>query len=413
MSSCYTPQLIGFYVNLLCQLAGLIKVQVHPMSTKYTIQAPAPVDQIKLHYIAMPLVETLVTSFGNDANKDALRGAILVELHMGGVVGWGECVAAWSPGYSYETLGTAEHVLRDFFIPAVVGKTTLNGLNIYRGHPFARMAVEGAFMAAVAELQGKPLGDLLWQDPATPRKSKVSVGVSIGIQPTIEALLAIVDKRVKEGYGRIKLKIKPGWDYDVLRQVRNAFPNIVMMADANSAFTLDDVALFKKMDDLNLLMIEQPLGHDDIYQHSKLQPQISTPICLDECIRNADEAQMAVEIGAAKIINLKTSRVGGLTESLAVHSYCYNAGVGLWIGGMLETGIGRAANLAVASLPGVTLPSDLSATDRYYNPDITFEVFNLNRADSTINVVTAPGLGVTVDPARLADFEAAYARQNV
>jgi len=371
----------------------------------YTLQSPAPVDQIVLHHIAMPLVEVLVTSFGSDADRDALRGAILVELHMGGVIGWGECVAAWSPGYSYETIETATHILRDFFIPAVVGKDNLNGLNKYRGHPMAKLAIEAAFWAAVAEHRQVPLGDLFL---GSGRKSQAVVGVSIGIQKSIDETIRVVQKRVDEGYGRIKLKIKPGWDLDMLREVRRTFPDVLLMADANSAYSLDDVALFKQMDDLDLLMLEQPLGHDDIYQHSKLQPQIGTRICLDESIRNTDDARMAIEIGAGKIINLKPARVGGITESLALHDYCYQNNVPLWIGGMLETGMGRVVNLAMASLPGVTLPSDLSATSRYYDPDISVEVFNLNQHDSTIDVVTAPGLGAHIDSERLAAAEQAY-----
>jgi O-succinylbenzoate synthase len=373
--------------------------------SRYALVAPAPVEKIVLHHIAMPLVEVLTTSFGGDANQDALRAAVLVELHMGGSIGWGECVAAWTPGYSYETIATATHVLERFFIPALVGQTTLDGLNRFRGHPMAKLAIEAAFWSAIAEYRRVPLGDLLTDQP---RKPRAVVGVSIGIQKSIDATLGVIDKRVKEGYGRIKLKIKPGWDIDMLRAVRQAFPSILLMADANSAYSLDDVALFKQMDDLNLLMIEQPLGHDDIYQHSKLQPQLGTPICLDESIRNTDDARLAIEINAGRIINLKPARVGGVTEAVALHNFCHENGVPLWIGGMLETGMGRAVNLAIASLPGVTLPSDLSATDRYYNPDITHEVFVLNKADSTIDVPTTPGLGVTLNPERLAATKAAF-----
>src|SRR5258708_33186705 len=271
----------------------------------------------------------------------------------------------------------------------------------------ARMALEAAYWAAVAAQRGVPFGDLL----GGKRKARVEVGVSIGIQPSIDATLAVIEKRLNEGYHRVKVKIKPGWDIDMLRAVRRTYPNLVLMADANSAFTLDDALLFKQMDALNLLMIEQPLGHDDIYQHSKLQPQLQTPICLDESIRNVDDARLAIEIGAGKIINLKPGRVGGIVESLKLHAFCYESNVPLWIGGMLETGVGRAANLAIASLPGVTLPSDISATNRYYDPDITNEVFTLNKEDSTITVPTGVGLGVTVNEERLAKAEATFAEQ--
>ncbi len=371
------------------------------LSAIYELPDGEPISRIVLHTIAMPLVEPLMTSFGGDA----LRLAILVELHLGDVTGWGECVAAWSPGYSYETIGTATHVLNDFFIPAVIGKTNLDALKRFRGHPMARMALESAYWVAVAAYREVPLGALL---QATGCKAKAKVGVSIGIQDSIDATLAVIDKHLKEGYQRIKLKIKPGWDIEMLRAVRKTYPDISLMADANSAYTLDDVALFKQMDSLNLLMIEQPLGHDDIYQHSKLQPQLQTPICLDESIRSADDARLAIEMKAGRIINLKPGRVGGLTESLKLHAFCLEAGVPMWIGGMLETGVGRAVQLALASLPGVTLPSDISATERYYDPDITNEVFTLNRDNSTIDVPTTPGLGVTVNVERLATAKATF-----
>jgi O-succinylbenzoate synthase len=372
------------------------------MHEPYHLISDQPIEQITLHPIVMPLVEVLTTSFGGDA----LRPAILVELRLaGGATGWGECVAGWSPGYSYETIGTAMHALSDFFIPTALGKTHLDGLHRFRGHPMAKLAMEAAFWSAVAGARNMPLGDLL----GSGRKDRAVVGVSIGIQPSIDATLAVIEKRLNEGYQRIKLKIKPGWDIDMLRAVRQAYPDILLMADANSAYTLDDLPLFKKLDDLNLLMIEQPLGHDDIYQHGKLQPHLRTPICLDESIRNVDDARLAIETGAGRIINLKPARVGGITESLKLHAYCHETGVPLWIGGMLETGLGRAVNLAMASLPGVTMPSDISATNRYYEPDITNEVFTLNREDSTITVPAGPGLGVTANPARLAEAEATFA----
>ncbi len=382
------------------------------MSKLPKLQSSAPIQKITLHPIAMPMVEVLITSFGSDAGlTDALRGAVLVELQLAnGVIGWGECVAAWTPGYSYETIATAIHILNDFFIPAILGKTDLDGLKRYRGHPMARMAIEAAFWSAVAQERKVPLGDLLAAQlgGGIQRKARAEVGVSIGIQPTIDATLGIIEKRLNEGYRRIKLKIKPGWDVDFLRAVRKTFPKITLMADANSAYTLDDAPLLKQLDDLDLLMIEQPLGYLDIYQHSKLQPQLRTPICLDESIHTADDIRLALHIGAGRIINLKPGRVGGLTESLEVVKVCQETGTPLWIGGMLETGIGRAANLAVASLPAVTLPSDLSATNRYYDPDITHEIFTLNKADSTIDVLTAPGLGVHIHPDRLVEAKAAF-----
>ena len=377
------------------------------MAERYPLRAESPITHIRLHPIAMPLVETLVTSFGSEARQDALRAAVLVELELvSGVTGWGECVASWAPRYSYETTETALHVLRDFFVPGVLGEHDLSKLSAFRGHPMARMALEAAFWSAVAAERGVPLGDLL--SDGAPRKERVSVGVSIGIQSSIDATLAVIERRLREGYRRIKLKIKPGWDVELLRAVRSAYPDILLMADANSAYTLEDAPRLKQLDDLNLLMIEQPLGHLDIYQHSKLQAQLHTPICLDESIHNVDDVRMMLLVGAGKIVNLKPGRVGGLIESLRIHELCRSEGVPLWIGGMLETGIGRAANLALASLTGVTLPSDISATNRYYDPDLTEEIFTLNAEDSTISVPKGVGLGVTVNRERLAAAEVAY-----
>jgi O-succinylbenzoate synthase len=377
------------------------------MPEAYPLRAEAPITHVRVHPIAMPLVEALLTSFGSEARQDALRAAVLVELELAsGAIGWGECVASWAPRYSYETVETALHVLRDFFIPAVLGEHDLGKLRAFRGHPMARMALEAAFWSAIAVERGLPLGDLLSQ--GAPRKERVAVGVSIGIQPSIEATLAIIEKRLQEGYRRIKLKIKPNWDVGVLRAVRRAYPNIALMADANSAYTLADVPTLKQLDELNLLMIEQPLGYLDLYQHSKLQAQLQTPICLDESIHNADDVRLMLHIGAGKIVNLKPGRVGGLIEALKIHELCRSEGVPLWIGGMLETGVGRAANLALASLTGVTLPSDISATNRYYDPDLTEETFTLNAEDSTISVPKGIGLGVTVNRARLAEAEVAY-----
>jgi O-succinylbenzoate synthase len=222
--------------------------------------------------------------------------------------------------------------------------------------------------------------------------------------------LAIITKRLNEGYGRIKLKIKPGWDVELARGVRAAYPDIVMMLDANSAYTLADVEHLKQLDAFNLLMVEQPLAYNDIYEHSKLQPQMQSSICLDESILNANDVRLALELGACKIINLKPARVSGYTESLEVYRVCVENDVPLWIGGLLETGVGRATNLAFASLPGVTLPCDISATSRYYDPDIAEPAFVLSE-NSTIKVPTGPGIGVEVQMDRV-EAAMAYWREN-
>lgn len=373
--------------------------------------APVTLDSIRIHKIVMPLVEPLRTSFG----LEAIRPVLMVEVRSGDFVGWGECTAAAEPGYCYETVGTAYHILTKFLIPALEGQTittpedAVRLMAEVRGHPLTKAALDSAIWDLLAQANGVALSELVWGHYAldAPSRERVSVGVSIGIQPSIDETLAIIQKRVQQGYQRIKLKIKPGWDFELAAAVRNAYPDIQLMLDANSAYTLADADHLAKFDQFNLLMLEQPLAHDDIYEHSKLQAQLETPICLDESIICANDVRLAHEIGACQIINLKPPRVGGLTEAAAIHKVCFDLAMPLWIGGMLETGVGRAQNLAVGALPGVTLPSDLSATNRYYDPDLTEPPFELN-ADSTIDVPTAVGTGVVVVPERLAQFAEAW-----
>jgi len=358
------------------------------------------VKDIRLYPIAMTLVERLRTSFGEEPYKVA----ILVELQTdGGVTGWGECSAEINPGYSYETIGTALHVLSEFLLPALLGKIIGDATEVrallseVRGHPLAKHAFESAVWDALAKANDQSLAEAFAAHlpPGHGSKGYATVGVSIGIQPTVEDTLAIITKRLEQGYKRIKLKIKPGWDVELARWVRKVYPDITLMLDANSAYTLDDAAHLAQLDEFNLLMLEQPLGYNDIYQHSKLQPQLKTAVCLDESIHSADDARLALELGACRIINLKPARVGGYTESLEIYKLCVENNVPLWIGGLLETGVGRAANLAFASLPGVTLPCDISATDRYYDPDITEPPFVLGE-NSTIAVPMQPGIGIEV-----------------
>jgi O-succinylbenzoate synthase len=230
------------------------------------------------------------------------------------------------------------------------------------------------------------------------------VGVSIGIQPTLAQQLERVDEFVAQGYRRVKMKIEPGWEMEPLSAVRKRYPDLKLMADANSAFTLDDAPLFREMDALNLLMIEQPLHHDDITDHAKLQSHLTTPICLDESIHSPLHARWAVDVKACRIINMKVGRVGGLINAVAIHNLCAETGIPLWCGGMLESGVGRAVNLHLATMPNFTLPGDISATDRYYHEDIAEPDFKLNQADSTITVPSGPGIGVKVIPQRLAKY---------
>jgi O-succinylbenzoate synthase len=358
------------------------------------------VRAIQLYPIALTFVERLRTSFG----EEPFKAGILVELQTeDGVSGWGECSAEITPGYSYETIGTALHIMNEFLVPVLLGKTINDATEVptllseVRGHPLAKHALEAAVWDALAKTNEQSLAEAFAAHLSAEHKPRgyANVGVSIGIQTSVEETLAIIEKRLGQGYGRIKLKIKPGWDVELARGVRSVYPDISLMLDANSAYTLDDAAHLAQVDEFNLLMLEQPLGHDDIYQHSKLQPRLKTPICLDESIQSADDARLALELGACRIINLKPARVSGYTESLEIYKVCVENDIPLWIGGLMETGIGRAANLAFASLPGVTLPCDISATDRYFDPDITEPPFVLG-ANSTIPAPTAAGIGVEV-----------------
>lgn len=369
------------------------------------------VERIHLHPVGMELAEKLRTSYG----AEPFKSAVIVELvTTEGVTGWGEAPTKMKPSYTYETVGTALHVMGEFFAPALTGQTIAVPTDVpgllkrFRGHPVAKFAVEAAVWDAWAKTNNLTLAEAFAAHLPNPEqhtpKGYADVGVSIGIQESIEATLEIIAKRLEQGYGRVKLKIEPGWDVELARAVRKVYPDISLMLDANSAYTLKDADHLKQLDDLNLLMLEQPLGFDDIYEHGKLQPQLATPICLDESIHSANDTRLALEIGACRIINLKPSRVGGFTESLKLYQVCVETGTPLWVGGMLETGVGRAANLAFASLPGITLPSDISATDRYYARDLTEPPFVLGD-QSRIYVPTAPGMGVEVVRERLQDAE--------
>jgi O-succinylbenzoate synthase len=365
------------------------------------------IQQVELYHISMPLVHPFETSFGLETRREC----ILVAVRADGLIGWGECAASDRPDYSYETVGTCWHILSDFLIPAVLDQDFDEMEQLVartawvRGHQMAKAGLQAAAWDLLAQRDGVSVAAKLAEPyPAGPRE-RVSVGVSIGIQPSIEETLARIEGFLAEGYGRIKLKIKPGRDLDLAREARAAFPGVPLMLDANSAYTLADVSLFQAMDELGLLMIEQPLAHDDIYQHSKLQAKLRTPLCLDESIHTPSQAEWALEIDAGRIINIKPGRVGGLWEARQIHDICQAQNIPVWCGGMLETGVGRAANLALAGLPNFTLPGDISATERYWVQDIVEEVFVLNAADSTITVPDRPGLGVKVALSRVKEVQ--------
>lgn len=356
------------------------------------------IERVELRLIELPLVEPFETSFGKETN----RKAIIIALKSGGATGWGECVAGSGPWYSYETVKTAWHMLEDFIIPELLGRD-LSGpeavsekLSRIRGHNMAKACVEMACWDLSAKLKEVSLSKFLGGT-----KEKIESGISIGIQKSITDLLNLIEWRLAQGYRRIKIKIKPGWDLEVVRQVREKFADIMLMADANSAYTLKDLALFKALDEFNLIMIEQPLDYDDIVDHARLQKEIRTPICLDESIKTTEDARKALELGSCKIINIKPGRVGGFCNAKRIHDLCRTRQIPVWCGGMLETGIGRAHNVALASLDGFTLPNDISASERYYKQDLVEPPFKLN-ADGTLNVPQGPGIGVEVLPDQLA-----------
>ena len=350
-------------------------------------------SRISLYHLRMPLVSPFETSFGRSETRDC----VLVEAQADGLSGFGECPADADPGYSYETCDTAWHILRDFLIPAVLDYSLESAvdlqtrMSIVRGHLMAKAGLEMAFWDLMGKSQGRSLGELIGSI-----HQRVDVGVSVGIQSSPQALVEVVEGYVAQGYRRIKIKIKPGREVQETTAVRRRFPEMRLQVDANSAYTLENASLLRELDELGLLLIEQPLAEDDLWDHSRLQEQLATPICLDESILSARHARQALEMGACRVINIKMGRVGGLSEAIAIHDLCYSRNIPVWCGGMLETGVGRAANLALAGLPGFTLPGDISATERYYREDVTQEQFFLN-SDSTITAPTGPGLGVTVD----------------
>jgi O-succinylbenzoate synthase len=355
------------------------------------------INRIILYHLRMPLKSAFETSFGRINTRDC----VLVETFADDLVGYGECPVDRDPGYSYETVGTALHILQDFLIPAVIGQelTTAEALQqrmaFVRGHLMAKAGVEMAFWDMLGKKRGCSMREMLGGI-----RQKVDVGVSVGLQESPSRLVKVVKGYLDLGYQRVKIKIKPGRDAGDAQAVRKAFPSLRMQVDANSAYTLEGAASLTPLDDLDLLMIEQPLAEDDLWDHRQLQSRLQTPICLDESITSVRLARQALEMNACRVINIKPGRVGGLSQGVAIHNLCHNQSIPVWCGGMLETGVGRASNLALASLPGFTLPGDISATDRYYHEDITHERFVLN-PDSTIDVPSGPGLGVNIDPAAL------------
>lgn len=362
------------------------------------------ISAVRLQHLRMPLTRPFETSFGRILDREC----ILVTLAAEGLVGYGECAADRDPGYSYETSGTAWHILKDFIAPLLVGQDVTDASDFQRrvagirGHPLAKAGVEMALWDLIGKRDGRSLRELFGGI-----HEKVDVGVSVGLQDTPEALAQAVGGYLSDGYRRVKIKIKPGRDLGDARAVRQAFPGIKLQVDANSAYTLQSAQALRPLDDLDLLLIEQPLAEDDIWDHRRLQQEFRTAICLDESIVSPRHARYALEMQACRVINIKPGRVGGLSQGIEIHDLCRQAGLPVWCGGMLETNVGRASNLALASLPGFSLPGDISASDRYYARDITRETFTLN-PDSTITVPSGPGLGVTLDDAAVAAYSLAH-----
>ena len=351
------------------------------------------IERIELREIRLPLVHYFETSFG----RTDVRRVILATVWSQDCPGYGECTASEDPFYSSETTETAWHILSDFVIPILLRTPLQNAaeaselLKPIRGNRMAKAVLETALWDLEARKASVPLCRHLGGI-----RNQIACGVSIGIQESIGKLLEKVREEIMAGYRRIKIKIKPGWELEPLRAIRQEFPNIRLMADANSAFRLGDLPLIQKLDLFHLMMIEQPLAYDDIIDHAKLQEQIQTPICLDESIRSAEDARKAVELGSCRIINVKLGRVGGYVEVLKINEYCVRNQVPIWCGGMLESGIGRAHNIAMSTLSGFSLPGDVSASKRYYEEDTVRPPVVVNR-EGLIRPPDTPGIGFEPD----------------
>ncbi len=355
------------------------------------------IESVELREIRLPLVRFFETSFG----RTTTRRIVLVRVAVGDRTGWGEVTCGEAPLYNHETPETAWHVLRDFLIPWSLQQAWESASRLaarfrpIRGHEMAKAALENALWDVEAQQRGWPLSRLIGGT-----LEEIPCGVSIGIQESIPELLDQIERELAAGYQRIKVKIKPGWDVEPLEQIRARFPRIALSVDANSAYTLADLPHLKTFDRFGLLMIEQPLHWNDILDHARLQREISTPVCLDESIHNADDARKAIEAGACQIINIKLGRVGGMTSAREVHDVCRARKIPVWCGGMLESGVGRAHNIALSTLPGFTLPGDVSASRRYWTQDIIDPEVTVTPR-GTIRVPPTPGLGYTPNLERI------------
>jgi O-succinylbenzoate synthase len=346
-------------------------------------------EQLTLRELQMKLVAPFQTSI----ETTVVRRVLLVEAIVDGVTGWGECVAGETPSYSPETTDTAWIILRDHLWPLLRGKEFTAASDVWdlmtgvRGHNMAKGALEAAIWDAEAKRKKVALARLLGGV-----REEVASGVSIGIKASLEELVRAVKVELEAGYQRIKIKIQPGYDLEPVRRLRKEFPFVKLMVDANSAYTLSDVSLLKQLDEYYLMMMEQPLGWDDLYAHIHLQNKLMTPICLDECIHAEQQALAAIRLGACRIINMKLGRVGGYTPARRIHDLCQQNSIPVWCGGMLESGIGRAHNIALSTLSNFTLPGDVTASERYWADDIIEPQVTVSKR-GTIRVPTEPGIG--------------------
>jgi o-succinylbenzoate synthase len=356
------------------------------------------IQSIELREICLPLIHFFETSFGRTTERRILLARV---IDSDGAEGWGECTAGEGPFYSNEWIESAWSTLREFLVPMVLQQHYDDASQVFglmdhvRGHRMAKATIENACW----DLEAKRAGVPLWKHLGGTRQ-EISCGVSIGIQDTVEILLDKIRKEVDAGYQRIKIKIKPGWDVAVVDRVRRVFPNIQLMGDANSAFSLADVDLFRELDRYNLMMLEQPLAHDDIFDHAELQKQIETPVCLDESIKSAEDATHAINLGSCRIINVKLGRVGGHSEAKRVERVARENKIPIWCGGMLESGIGRAHNIAMSTLEGFVLPGDVSASARYWEEDIIDPPVTVS-PKGVITPPQQPGIGFEVNLNRL------------
>ncbi|MFE8694765.1 o-succinylbenzoate synthase [Cytobacillus sp. FJAT-53684] len=358
------------------------------------------IREITLRHLKMRMKSPFSTSFGTMQNKDFL---LLEAKSDSGMIGWGESVAFDTPWYTEETVKTNWHMLEDFIIPAVINKeldhpdqvSTI--LAAIRKNNMAKSTIEGAVWDLYAKEKDISLAAALGGS-----KKKIEVGISIGIQNTIDELIRLIDGYIEEGYKRMKVKIKPGWDIDVIREIRRHFPNVPLMVDANSAYSLKDIDLFKSLDEFDLMMIEQPFAANDFIDHAQLQKQISTSICLDESIHSYEDARIAIELQACEIINIKSGRVGGLTEAKRIHNLCEENKIPVWCGGMLEAGIGRAHNIALTSLSNFTMPGDTAGSSHYWEKDIIHPEVVVE--GGFIKVPTGSGIGFAPDTEAIKRF---------